>query len=263
MLTFVAALAAEPVGAWVADAAEPADAFAYEITVYGEPLVRQAHWDLVIAMKRRGWKPVRKANGHTVFKPPRPWLGRADLTADGELTFRYPLVRFKRPGLAETTPYDPTESNPNLIRDPGGNVYDDGFTLPAAQARMWLLPSRKILGGWYQRVREAVEPEIRTLRIAQRDTRVKEQLDALVTGLDALWERGEPLVGTATIPEDRRLNAVLLHWATRADTFEGAQATVAIETWLRNTVEVPASACDTIQRLREDGRPCPVTPNEG
>lgn len=247
------ALAQAPVAA-----AEPADAFAYEITVYGEPLVRQARWDLVIALKRMGWEPKQRSGGHTVFKPPRPWLGRADLTADGELSFRYPLVRFKRPGLANTTPDDPTETNPNLIRDPGGHVGSEGITLPAAQARMWLLPSRRILDGWYERTRKQVEPEIRTLRVAQRDTAVKGQLEELVEDLDALWEEGEPLVGTQPVPKEKRLNAVLLHWATRAESFEGAQSTVAIETWLRNTVEVTEADCDTIQTLRQDGRACPV-----
>lgn len=255
---FTRALAQAP-----ATADEPEDAFAYEITVWGEPLVRQARWDLVVALKRMGWEPKQRSGGNTVFKPPRPWLGRADLTADGELSFRYPLVRFKRPGLANTMPDDPTESNPNLIRDPGGHVgTSGGFTLPAAEARMWLLPSKRILDGWYRRTREAVEPEIRTLRIARRDTEVKEQLDTLVQGLDGLWEHGTPLVGTQPIPKERRLNAVLLHWATRAETFEGAQSTAAIETWLRNTVEVTEADCDTIQSLRDDARPCPVVDSE-
>lgn len=247
--------------ALIAGAVEPPDddGFSYTITVHGAPAIRQARWDAIIALKRLGWKPRDRNGGRTVFKPPRPWLGRAELDADGNLYFRYPLVRFRSANLAETEPYDPTESNPNMMRAPGGHVFPGGVTLPAGQAGLWLKPSRRILDSWYRKTRVAVEPELQTLALAKRDTAVRADLDRLVTRLDALWELGEPLVGSQPVPKERRTEVVLAHWATRADNFAGRQATVTIETWIRNNLEPSEAQRRDAEAKRPDGRALPTS----
>ena len=156
--------------------------------------------------------------------------------------------------MAPTEPFDPTESNPNLVRAPGGHVGSEGVTLPAGQVGLYLKPSERILDAWYARVREAVEPELQTLAMAKRDTQVRADLDRLVDRLDALWKSGEPLSGSAPVPEDQRVDAALTHWATRADNFAGRQATVTVEKWLRNTVELTDTQRKRAEALRPDGR---------
>lgn len=233
------------------------DGFSYTITVHGEPAIRQARWDAVIALKRLGWDPRQKDGGRTVFKPPRPWLGRAELDAEGNLSFRYPLVRFRSASLSPTQPMDPTESNPHLQRSPSGHMRDGGFTLPAGQAGLWIKPSHKILDGWYDRTRIAVEPQLRNLAIARRDTAIAARLDEVIAQLDALWADGTPLVGGQPVPEPERTRAVLFFWATRADSFEGQQVTRTVETWLRNNVEPTEEQRTAAEKLRQDGRRLP------
>ncbi|MCB9674286.1 MAG: hypothetical protein H6737_04165 [Alphaproteobacteria bacterium] len=263
MLALLAfALAQDPASAPVS-AARSEESFDYEIVVYGEPALRQARWDAIIALKRLGWEPVDKAGGWTVFKPPRRWMGRARLDPDGDLTFGYPVVAFQKAQLVESTSI---EANPNLSRDIAGNVVDVGgknvSTLPAGSAGFWVLPSRAVLDAAYARVREAVRPELDQYARIRRDTAIRAELDVLPDQLDALWNDGIPLVGSTPVESEKaRKAAVLGFWATRADTFEGRQVTKATEAWIRNTL-VDAHAITDAERekaesLRQDGRKLP------
>ena len=239
-------------------AQEPApsepDDYGYEITVYGKEALRQARWDVVIALKRLGWKPKYRKDGRTVFRPPRRWLGRAELDASGHLSFTYPIVRFR-----EGRPSDevmPRASNPHLSKTLGGyNVPYSEQTLPAGQAKIWLFPSRVILDGWYVRVLDSVRPQLEQLNRVQRDTVVREHLNELPKRLDALWDRGEPLNGGAIVPKPDREQAVLFYWGTLPDNFEGHQLSRATERWIRNMIpELDPVLVEQANQLRADGR---------
>lgn len=232
------------------------DEFAEEITVYGENAIRQARWDLITALNRMGWDPVDKPNGRTAFKPPRRWMGRARLDAEGNLSFTYPVVRFQKISAAEPRPI---ESNPAFDRDIGGNVVETSggvvSTLPAGNASLWLLPSRALLDGVYAQVRQAVQPEAQQLARVQRDTAIRATVDAIPAELDALWTRGVPLTGSTPVDgEAARRATILAYWATRADTAEGRQATLVIERWIRNTLEGDAAPTDAELALAESQR---------
>ena len=236
--------------------AEPDD-FAYEITVYGKEALRQARWDVVIALKRLGWKPKYRKDGRTVFRPPRRWLGRAELDAGGQLSFGYPLVRFQQAQLADSVMS--VEQNPHLIKAPGGHhMPSDEYTLPAGQAKLWILPSRVVLDGWYGRVLDSVRPELEQLTRVQRDTAVRAQINELPHRLDALWEHGDPLHGGPVVPKKDRAQAALVFWAMLPDNFEGRQLSRATEQWITHTIGVldPESVAKA-NGLRIDGRVFP------
>lgn len=221
----------------VVPAADPP--FSEEITVFGESALREARWDVILALKRNGWEPVDRPDGRTAFKPPHRWMGRARLESDGRLDFTYPVVRFQRMELSGPLP---DGDNPHVDRDFGGNrmVDVDGNavgTLPSGNAALWLLPSRALLDRAYARVREDVRPELDRYEKIRRDTAIRALVDAIPARLDALWSSGEPLVGSTPIDDlAGRRRAVLAYWATRADTEEGRQATLVIERWIRNTL---------------------------
>lgn len=230
----------------------------YEITVYGEGALREARWDAILALKRLGWEPIDKG-GQTVFKPPRRWMGRAVLDREGELSFRYPIAKLKRIEANET--FLPMENAPAFERDPGAFTLVDGTTgratttLPAGTAGLWLLPSRTILKSHYDRVREAVRPELDRIATLKRDTRVQATLDRLPGRLDAAWEMGQGLDGS-TVPEDERVAHILGYWSRQPDDFEGQQVSRAMERWMRNTWtdEVTAAQAAEAAERRADHR---------
>ena len=244
----------------------PADDL-YEITVYGDGALRQARWDAILKMKALGWEPIEKSGGRVVFKPPRRWMGRAELDREGDLDFRYPFARLKRVKAVDTT--DPPDgSSPGFDRDPGGMVFIDGATgqrtntLPAGQASLWLLPSRRILDAAYAKVRKTVQPELQRIDTLQRDTLVRERLDALPGELDALWRDGIALDGGARLEtREERVEAVLRFWGTRADTFEGKQVTRSTEGWIQgvlyDAVQISETQRAEAEALRVDGRTLP------
>ncbi len=238
---------------------------AYTITVYGDGALRQARWDLIMALKREGWEPLERG-GRTVFKPPRPWMGRAVLHEDGTLSFRYPVLAFQRVEAVESAP--PAEpAGPAFAHEPGGMVFLDAegrrvHTLPAGRAAFWLLPSRKLLDAVYAAVRRAVKPQLEALRRVRRDTEVRERLDALPDRLDALWERGLPLDGGPVLESrEERIEALLRWWGTLPDDFEGEQLTRATEAWMRHVLLVEhrptPEQIARAEAMRADGRRFP------
>ncbi|MEZ4317806.1 MAG: hypothetical protein R3F61_09890 [Myxococcota bacterium] len=244
----------------------PDTSFDYEIIVYGDPALRQARWDVLIALKRLGYEPKDKGGGLTVFKPPRRWMGRARLDPEGNLTFGYPAVAFQKASLSDTVDL---EANANLSRETGGFVVqkpDGGVvsTLPAGQASLWVLPSRALLDRVYAKVREQVRPELDQYARVRRDTAVQAQLDELPDRLDALWVDGVPLVGSTPVESrEARRRSALAYWATRDDSFEGRQITKATEAWIRNTIQTSDAPITDAERAkaeaeRQDGRTLPL-----
>lgn len=244
-------------------AAEPVQDFDYEITVYGKEAERQARWDVIIALKRLGWEPIDTSSSRTVFKPPRRWLGRAVLDADGTLDFRYRGLALKKVNLSEPVA---TDANPAFANEPGMMLTDYGEgekrtnTLPAGEAGLWLLPSRALVDRVVAKTREATRSELEQYTRIQRDTRVRAEIAAVPERLDALWEDGTPLEGAAPIESlAQRKSHVLAYWASRSDTFEGRQVTRAVEIWIGNTLqdsETPVTEEERRQAesKRSDGR---------
>jgi hypothetical protein len=222
----------------------------YEITVWGEVAIQAARSTLVREMESLGYRALDRGTDEVLFRPPKGWMGKAEFSRDGVLSFRRPFL-----GVAPAATEIPTlESNHALSRDPTAGAVGAGF---------WVLPSQRILAPAWERVRQGVEEEVIAYRDVLRATALHEDLERLPGRLDALWERGEPLDGGPVLAsaEERRAS-VLGYWSARADTPAGEALSRAVEAWLLDVVEASEDPITEAERAaavaaRADGRPLP------
>lgn len=200
------------------------------IQVWGEPAIRAARVKVVRGMQDEGWElRRRKEDGTYVFRAPESWMGRAELSTEGDLVFLAGAVNFQGPGPTESADYP---SDGDLGRNASNGSGGISFGTRA---------SDKKLEGVRTGVREAVMPLVRDLRDTIQRTRFhQEVLDPLPGRLDALWEHGTPIDGGGRPIEafDARRAVVLDYWATRLDTPEGDSVSDIVEAWLRNVVQL-------------------------
>ncbi|MFT4623555.1 MAG: hypothetical protein ACI8PZ_002211 [Myxococcota bacterium] len=206
-----------------------------EITVWGEPALRQARSALVRKMEDLGYRSVDKPGGRVLFKPPRRWLGRAWFEADGTLRFLRPVVAWK---TAEGVQWQAVDAAP-FERTPAGMATTGGSAAAAGAAALWVLPSERLLRPERERVERAAAAELQAYVRIVRETAFREELRVLPDRLDAAWREGTPLqpsLPTLSDPVSRKV-AILTFWATRTDTREGNAMAEAVAAWIRGTLQ--------------------------
>ncbi len=239
--------------AWLALAQEPVSI--EEVTVWGDAAVLQLRSAVVRRMRELGYREAERSDGRVLFKPPRRWMGRVWLEPSGDLTFLRPVVAWKSPELVD---HPSIESTPAFERNPEG--ISEGASMQGAAA-LWVLPAERLLTPERERVRDGVSSELEAYVATIRETRFREILDGLPDRLDALWSGGAPLQPgdpPAGSPAQRRAG-VLFYWATRPDTREGLEVSLAVERWIRNTLQdtpdaVTRSEAERASSDRADGR---------
>jgi hypothetical protein len=215
----------------------------YEIVVWGELAIRQARSDLVRSMEELGWRAAGPGrDGDLVFRPPRSWMGRGRFTREGSLIFGRPVLAFG--GVAASPTADASDG-----------ALDRTYASGSTQAKLWVLPARRLTDRVQAAVADQVAPQVEAYQAILRASRFQDALALLPQRLDALWRSGDPLVPGVTLetPEQRRA-AVLDLWATRGDTPEGLEIAEAIETWLRETVQPTAHPVTPAERVEAEER---------
>lgn len=237
----------------VTEVDENGDPLYLTVTVVGEQQVRAAQDAVMRSMAALGWKSRRKRDGTVVFRGPDGWMGKATLTAMGELEFSQPIIAFDG-AMAGGSKY---ENAPQTRNDaPVGGV--GVSTLP--------LPGKKKVGAIQREIRDEVREDVlayrRTIQLRHFSTYVSE----LPERLDALWTSGESLDGGGLVPDMAvRRGQVLDFWASRTDTPEGRTVSRTVEIWLRETVmsspdPVTAEEARRAMARRADGRKLDIFP---
>jgi hypothetical protein len=208
-------------------------------------------------MKEFGYEVKgRDDDGGVVFKPPKSYLGRAFLSADGELSFGKKFIgtadrtadNAASQSIASSRDPRPTGTErPNGQQPPMGPVYDSSqqtgpqgtapFTGSAGIA-VGFLPSKRKTRNTELAVREGVAGELDRYRRVVRGSAIRAIVWGLPARLDALWESGQPIYGDVVLPDrPARRAAVLDYWATRPDTEEGQLVCKTVEDWLLAVVQ--------------------------
>jgi len=250
-----------------------------EITVFGPAAERQARSAIVREMEDMGYRPVDQGGGVIVFRPPRSWMDRVTLQANGELSFRRPIIAFRQAYLQERerdnevrTPPG-MEPNPNISRTPAGQVFYDGVidegagvVLPPIEGSVYILPDMRRLRPIREAVLERLAPVVEQYRQVRANTFLVQRLDDVRAQLDALWTSGVPLDGRGRLDTmEQRRRAILDFWASRLDNREGRAVSQVVEQFLRERVQRsdhPASE-EEIRRAetrRADGRRLVIEP---
>ncbi len=239
------ALAQEPTPA-AEQVPEPADV---EIEVWGESARLGARSALVRRMRELGWRE-RDRDGHVLFKPPEPWMGRAKFHDEGFWTFGRPLVAFDG-GTTVVADADPSERYDALDRGRQSSTVGVSFSAPAPKVR----------GAAQRRMLEEVADEVAAYRRVLEVTAEHEVMNLLAPRLEAFWSTGAPLDGErgpAVAPEARAA-ALFDFWATRTETPTGIGACRAVEAFVENAILDAGGTLDpalvaAAEARRADGR---------
>lgn len=249
------AVAQEPAPADDAGAPEgPTEGFAEEeadliIDVVSQVEVLAARDAVVRALKELGWKPRRREGDVIVFRGPEGWMGKARLYATGDIVFSTPVLAFG--GAREAG----GAGDDNLSRS-----FDNDMQSGTVGVSVTPMPSPKKVRGVQEEIRAAVQPLVLEYREMISKERFSSYVGELPSRLDALWERGEPLMGLDVVDGVAARRAeVLSFWASRLDTPEGIVVSRIVEGWLRNVVQssdapVTAEERAAAEARREDGR---------
>jgi len=202
-----------------------------EVTVYGSRALREARQRVLDNMAAIGWEVKgRKADGTLVFGGPESWMGAALLSPDGMLSFRRRVVSFTPQVPVEGPPDSRVSHADRIVRTGEPSVgMEGGIRGPAAKRK---------LAGVQATVHEAVDEDIRFLRLVLAETALREVLAALPTRLLRLWNDGIPLVDGPLIstPAERRA-AIVDYWASRPDTRDGRMAQEVVADFVAGMVQ--------------------------
>lgn len=251
-----------------------------EITVFGPAAIRQARSAIVREMEDMGYRPIAEEGGNIVFRPPRSWMGRVTLLENGELSFRRPVVAFRRAYLQERERDNEVrlppgqEPNPNISRTPAGQFFYEGVidegagvVLPPIEGSVYILPSMQRLRPIQEAVVERLAPLVEQYRQVRENTFMMDRLDDVRVQLESTWTRGTPLegVGGRLDTMEQRRRAILDFWSNRLDTPEGLAVTEIVEQFLRQRVqrsEFPVSEAEIrrAEARRADGRRLVIEP---
>lgn len=199
-----------------------------EIMVVSPLMIVAARDQIVRSMTELGWKSRRRKDGTVWFRGPEGWMGKAQLTRNGELEFSQPVLAFggvKEAGGA----YDPKKATDGYMA--GGTVGIS--TIP--------LPNKDIVRGVQDQIADAVREDVVEYRRMLQQRYFSDYVTELPERLNALWNEGVALDGGDTVVDiAKRRKAVLDFWATRTDTVEGRTISRTVEQWLRNVVMASA-----------------------
>jgi hypothetical protein len=215
-----------------------------EVVVWGRLAVDSARDEIVREFEAIGFRVVRREEGAVVFRSRSSLVGKVTLRPDGSLDFTGAGVRATPAPVASAPVQSPNEP-------------------PIAGSGLSVIgpPSRAKVKDAEDEIRDRVKDEIASFRAIQQRTLFEEQLLTLPDRLDRLWADGTPIEpGPALASPDERRRAVLSHWATRADTVEGARVRETVEDWLLAVVQasdLPITDAERAEFEAQAGRPLP------
>ncbi|MEQ1564746.1 MAG: hypothetical protein ABMA64_03825 [Myxococcota bacterium] len=210
---------------WAQDTPPPEEP--YEVIVYGELRVKQAHDALIEQLAEMGYDgQVLDLGNHTVYRHDSPWKGEVVVYDDGWMQVR---------------------------RQP---FYVEGVELPWAKRNspvawagclIWPWACLKLSGStygerkWRQVEDEAafeLDPKLRVWGDRIADLAVDRKVEALPDRLTLLWRDGAPLDDGPVLatPAERR-RALFEFWASRTDTVWGREVQRAVEAFCRAEVQ--------------------------
>ncbi|MEL6343457.1 MAG: hypothetical protein AAFV53_10000 [Myxococcota bacterium] len=192
-----------------------------EIIIYGDR-IQAARRDLHQSLLDLGYTPKRRKDGRTLYMPPwkQRWKPRVIVDDDGFAQFRSPQFVFQ--GVDLGLQPEPFEDIPGTVTNQGVRV----------GVRFWITSGRKLV--WQQqRLSEAMEPSLRTLRDAISDEAHAKRMQDLPGELDAIW------LDVSSTPERRR-HALTEQLLRCADTPEGRERRDAIWVYLSEVVQTSA-----------------------
>ena len=226
-----------------------------EVVVVGDHVVAAARAAVIRKLEGLGWKVRRERNGEIILRAPEAWMGKARLTAYGDLVLGTPVVAVNGPREAGGG-YDPEMATNNDQQ--AGTV---GIELTP-------FPGRRKVEAVHAEVRAAVDEDVVAWREALRKRALGRQLEELPDRLAALWERGEGLDRTHLEGWEARRRALLAYWASRTDTVEGRAVSRMVEDFLREVVwsspnPLTAEEIAWAEAMRADGRVLDLPPRRG
>ncbi len=216
-----------------------------EVVVWGELAIDRARDELVKEIQALGYTLARRDGDAVVLKPPRAWMGKVRVSADGTLDFGRPLIGVGT--LPDEAWVDDPRHGTDDLRTPEVEA-GAGVTLTGP-------PSKAKLDTVRARVLQETREERANLRAVMARTQIEAIADGVPARLDATWTAGEPLEPGAPIlaSADERRAAILEFWATRAETPEGRRVLDAVDAWI-GQVLWPAAPPTEEELARWDAR---------
>lgn len=216
----------------LSSAQEPSDPVDDEIVVVGDDLVEEAYEELIASFGRAGWVVHKvKDDGSIILRHRRDrWKGSFIVTRQGTVRTRRPIATDWRVSLPIPLPHPTT-----------------------------ILPSKRKLKGPRNQTLAAIQPELQGLFDAHAEANAERNWDRLMSKLEALWERGQPLDGEGFIETHAERRAVILQvWASRTETDAGRTTMQRISDWIEATIQLGPHPCtaeeiERAERERLDG----------
>lgn len=193
-------------------------------TVIVEDAVRRARDAVIQELTDLGYERRVDRDGRVVLKHRDTWKGKVVLYDDGYIQHRRQGVRIIEGPAKEL---------------PKGTRWLPCVIVPTACVRTGLTVGKRKLDAQRQRTLRAIEPELLELGDRLADASVAEVLMVLPGRLEALWNEGVPLAGSARLSTYRARRAALLdYWESRTETDWGNQIRDAIESFVNGVVQV-------------------------
>jgi hypothetical protein len=205
-------------------ATDPAPA--EEITVWGEPEVREAHEAVVQALDEKGYTRIRTRRGRDVFVHSAPWKPKVKVDRDG-----YAFMR--RRNVVWVGPDGSAERDRSRL--------DYGWCLlypPACISTRGMQVSTRKLDGERRRVMASLEAPLGRYRDAVSDKAFRARLEVeLPAQLRRLWEDGVGPDGGEYASLVERRDAIVAMAAGRTTSDHGARARMVIVAFLVDHVQ--------------------------